>query len=1164
MSGRAGRAPARRLAASVFTSLLIVVPLSHTASATQTYPGTRSQSAPGAAASPAAVEVPTLRTRTSDTYLQNGHDVARVYPGSINYPDGSGHWQPIDDTLIPSSRPGYAYQNRANRYTVYFPATLGSPIRSESGGDWLEFSLAGGSGSGSVSGASDTFAVPGAQLGYTAGNDLLKEQIVLAAPSSPATFVFALNTSPGLTPRQAADGRIDFVEAAGTIPFVFLPPFLQDNSHAPDSFSRAVSLQLAQTPSGPTVTVSADRSWLATPGRPFPVTIDPEVAYYTTSASSTQDCCLVSNADANNTYCGGSNLDIGVNTSWTARTTLQFPLQVVLPATATVLEAKLGLQLYSEANTTNVAIGAYQLTHSWTTAATWNTDDGTHAWATPGGDFVSTAAATNGSVGASLGWSYWYPTQLAQGWVNGAIPNDGVILKEPSESQANNTLYFYSLHATSSSDWPYLELDYTPLLGQRSFYTMAGQSLDDHLDLAVNLADGDLVATAADFSMPGIGLGAGFSRTYNSLHQGVWTDIGSGWVTATGADITLAFLDDGSRLFQGPSGYQIPFLASSGSFVSPPGIDASLVQTASGYTLAFHASGEVLTFDQAGLLLSDADRSGNALSYNYGPEPNQSLLSITDPQRRTTSFTYGTINAPGSGLLITDPAGRFYQYGYDSNNELTSYTDPAGKVTKHAYTNFDLTSITDPTGIITTLTYDSSNRVTALTRAAGTAQAATWTYTYIAGSTVVDDPNKHTTYAYDSSGRVTAVTDPEGHTTQTTWTAGNRVATVQEPSGATTTNSYDGSNNLTKIAYPTGASASWAYANGSFPYLPSSATDTQGNTTSYQYTSQGLPTTVTDALNHTTSTTHNGNGTVASTTDASGHTTSYQYNTLGLLSGVTHAANQTGQLTLAGSDGVTWKDMDAADLSLSLTPTTGCAAVLSGNASLWTNQIGANPDFGIWIAGGSYGAGQLLAWKESGGTAAFGPDAAYVQAIAALASGVAYTVKLQWKANKATSSTIVAGAGAGTTFSPTTLTASCSSATTVSSIAQTRQYDLTGSNGTTWVDMDSSGLALSVTPSSACSAVLSGNADLWTNPAGYNQDLGIFISGAPMAAARCWPGRRQEASPRSPRWPPSCRRWRPSRRGPSTPSSCSGRPTKPIPTPSWPGRVSVPPSRRRG
>ena len=207
-------------------------------------------------------------------------------------------------------------------------------------------------------------------------------------------------------------------------------------------------------------------------------------------------------------------------------------------------------------------------------------------------------------------------------------------------------------------------------------------------------------------------------------------------------------------------------------------------------------------------------------------------------------------------------------------------------------------------------------------------------------------------------------------------------------------------------------------------------------------------------------------------------------------------ASSTLQYTLTGSDGTSWLNLDSNALALSLTPTTTVNAILSANADLWTSSAGYNQDLGIWVSGGTFGSGQVVGWKESGGPAAFSPNAAYLQAVVPLSGGTTYSVKLVWKANRADPSTIWSGAGSGSPYSPTGLTAELIPvATTVSSGVSSQQYTLTGSDGSSWMDMDASKLLLTLTPTTNSTAILSGNADLWTSSAGYNQDMGIWISG---------------------------------------------------------------------
>jgi uncharacterized protein YkwD len=198
------------------------------------------------------------------------------------------------------------------------------------------------------------------------------------------------------------------------------------------------------------------------------------------------------------------------------------------------------------------------------------------------------------------------------------------------------------------------------------------------------------------------------------------------------------------------------------------------------------------------------------------------------------------------------------------------------------------------------------------------------------------------------------------------------------------------------------------------------------------------------------------------------------------------------QYSLRGSDGSTWSDLDAANLTLSYTPSTSGTALLSGNADLWTTSLGYNQDLGIAVNG------SIAAWKESGGFAGtFSPNAAYVQTAVAMTAGVPYTVKLQWKTNKpAPGATIMAGAGGGP-FSPTRLSLRFyPSGTGLADKATTSQYHLSGSDGVTWTDVDASNLSLSITPSTTCMAILSSNADLFTSRAGFNQDLGIDVNGS--------------------------------------------------------------------
>jgi len=202
----------------------------------------------------------------------------------------------------------------------------------------------------------------------------------------------------------------------------------------------------------------------------------------------------------------------------------------------------------------------------------------------------------------------------------------------------------------------------------------------------------------------------------------------------------------------------------------------------------------------------------------------------------------------------------------------------------------------------------------------------------------------------------------------------------------------------------------------------------------------------------------------------------------------------TQQYTLANSDGSTWQPIDATNLIASVSPTATSTAIVTANSDLWTASAGFNQDIAIFVSVNG-GADQLVAWKESGGSAGtFSPNAAFVQAAYAVSSGNTYAFRLKWKANRSASgATIVAGAGPiGGAFSPTRLTVQLVS--NAWEAASTKQYSVANNDGSTWVEVDPAGLEISVAPSSSATLVVGANADLWTANAGFNQDLGIFVS----------------------------------------------------------------------
>ncbi len=947
---------------------------------------------------PVATGQPIGRTRTSNTYSVGGQYRSVIYPGSINYKDASGHWQPIDNTLVPSSVNAHAYTNKANRYRVDLPADLGlAPIRVSASGAWLDFTLRGARGAPITKGNSQTFsdALPGVTVGVTVANDATIETLTLPNLSAATDFVYDLRLSPGLNAVDTGSGVIEFRDSSGKSVLAFAAPAMYDASGI-NSRSRAIALKLVTTPVGVAITVSPDRKWLSDPIRRWPVVIDPDV-----QVRDQQDCYM-QNPGGTFNDCGSSRFDVGNNGSWVFRSMMRFDVSSV-PSSATVVQSELHMDETWAQNSSSVPVSIHQLTHSYTTAATWYNYDGTHPWTTAGGDFNPTATDTE-TLNGTLGWYMWFPdTSLVQGWVNGSIPNNGFLMKAVNESTVGAFELADSLDP-NSANWPNLQIYYDPGVGERSYFKFETQQLSDRMYLRANVADGNLLLHAHDASIAGTGLNLTLDRYYNNLstYNG---DLGSRWSMTTGWDVYLMANADGSQVYHGPTGYALLFTKSGSTFTTPAGLDAKLTQNPdSSYVLKFNQSGEKYNFNSYGTLVSDVDKDGNTISFAY--DGNGRLASITDTQSRVTTFGYNYAGNSSLVTLITDPAGRQYQYGYTGNN-LTSYTDPWLKVTRFGYdttNNNDLIQVTDPVGNITKLTYvnptgiEGDHRVASITRVTnpGTGAGYLTSYAYNSGNTVVTDPNNHqTTYYYDSQNRVTKVVDALGHSRQTSYTSNSNVQNLTDGLSAVTQLTYDNNNNLSQIQSPsssqgqTAASTRFGYQAPGQTYLPSSRTDAQGNCRAFSYDTAGNLQNVYDGQSspcdgHTGGASYtnayqgdNGtncgakNGELCSSTDPKGYKTTYGYDTYGNPTAITPPAVTPPLSTTITYDGISRvtsvTDGKAQKTSFSYDALDRITQVLYGGATQCTSSSTCTTY--------SYdGAGNLKTRVDNTGTTTFAYD----------------------------------------------------------------------------------------------------------------------------------------------------------------------------------------------
>lgn len=432
-----------------------------------------------------AVEIPSERTATSQTFrLPDGTFGTKIFQIPVNYRDGDGDWQPIEEGLERAANGSIV--NGDNRFDIQLPASLdtGSPVRVTIGDDWVSERLLGADlapasladevATYEGGGSSPSFEFSGMATG-------LKENIEIDGVGAPSTFHFALNSSAGLHPVLTEDGSIEFRDTDGKAITVLPTPVMYDSGVDP-SISEAVHYDLSEGNDGTwLLDVEADRDWLAQPDRAWPVTIDPSFIV----PSPSMDCNVYSWLPEGRT-CGASGFPyLAPQATYQAsgadeimRSLLRFSTASIPPKVA-VLGAEISLyDPWSALNTTGVELR--RVTRDWNTTLNWNqfsseSGPSTNKWTTPGGDFSSEGAevltATRGS--APGWWRFISPdiTRLVDGWAGGWIPNYGVEAKLMDEGTricggplcSRREVDFYSSVYAGAGAAPYLYAVYEPL-----------------------------------------------------------------------------------------------------------------------------------------------------------------------------------------------------------------------------------------------------------------------------------------------------------------------------------------------------------------------------------------------------------------------------------------------------------------------------------------------------------------------------------------------------------------------------------------------------------------------------------------------------------------------------------------------------------------------------
>ncbi|AZM56163.1 Wall-associated protein [Streptomyces sp. WAC 01529] len=389
--------------------------------------------------------------------------------------------------------------------------------------------------------------------------------------------------------------------------------------------------------------------------------------------------------------------------------------------------------------------------------------------------------------------------------------------------------------------------------GDVPWHKISDFAITDALTARINYSTGNLMLTATDFSVAGVGQNLTLARTYNSL-DAPWGKVSQRWWQQY--ERYLQVLTDEVVLYDA-SGDTLRFTkAADGSFTSPKGYSKELKKNTDGtYTLTSWKSGSKDTYNEHGTLTKVTDKNKGTLTvtqHDEGEEHKGFKLTETRSGR-----WIDLLKTNASQWQAKDNSGRTAVFDLDPDGNLHKTTDAEGKTTTFGYdTSNRLTKITTAEGRVTVFTYDDANRVTSMLRATefnGSGHTGpTWTYAYdatsptAAGTTTVTDPEKHATkYKHDGDGQVTDVTDALTRNRSTKFDANHNIDTATDAMGTGTIGgnvtdySFNTRNNLEEVKSPTGGRgvASWQTIAGGD--VPKEATNADGEKTSFTYDTAG-------------------------------------------------------------------------------------------------------------------------------------------------------------------------------------------------------------------------------------------------------------------------------------------------------------------------------------
>lgn len=627
----------------------------------------------------------------------------------------------------------------------------------------------------------------GTDLEYIVSSGKIKENIVVNSKQSQYVYNFAM-TFDGLTPVQKADGSFHLYkdENSEKPEAIIAAPYMFD---ADNNISDDVSMELH----GNTLTVTADKDWINSENRKFPVVIDPTVITYTSGITDTYVGSTLTGINHNTSILNYAGRDTGL----VRRTYMKFDLPTV-PENSVITNAVLTLQ--QTASTDSLETNPYKYFYaidltgkgSWSVdSITWNNQPVSKELNAPQSERIIDFCTMKSGGGNTYDLNL---TKSVKAWYEKSGKNNGIMIASSDETK-DFMSYFYAVDA-GTEGVPVIKIEYNSNNGIEDYWSYETTDMGRSGKAYVNKYNGNLTYIHDDISMTGNILPINISHVYNGYTDASYAaNLKNMYV---GKNFHLNIQEFIKRISSSDplyaSGYRYKYYDGDGTVhlfktITVDGTQKTALEYDPTTTIKIYA-GQLVISDVEGnkkyfslpgtKILKIEDKNGNSQNIEYVGSSCQ-ISKITDSSGREVTFSYNDSNQL---ISITDPSGRQITYEYsgtDADATLRKITYPDGKSTTFLYTSNKILRITRPDASYTQFTYyitpgcgrrvrrigkyakDSSGSVKAQDYITMSYYANADSTLPIAGNTVVTNKNGDATaYMFDDFGRVSDVENQYG------------------------------------------------------------------------------------------------------------------------------------------------------------------------------------------------------------------------------------------------------------------------------------------------------------------------------------------------------------------------------------------------------------------